>query len=636
MTTYATGNPLGSKGPRDLYDNAENLDMAANDRVNVSWNDRLGFQRKTLFGMEQQVNDFLIGTAFEPVPLIYVDGSELVVPSPSKLIQRDGNLYSVRLPANFPVTLSGNWASDEPLLTVRSDQALRQQLAQPLGSEMIGRGALTLGEELSKGFPLPVEPPTDLFIIYGQSNSVGWAQNTPGYPAVITNWAKAFDPTNGTLTPVPKGLISSAGQVSTGHGWAEFVNEYVRLTSRKCVIMSCGLGGQSLAALSKPGTIYTQMANAVAACKSAISAAGFTLGKVYAIYNQGEEDAKIGTTKWNYKLPLVTLINNMKADFLLDAFFFQLMGSPRSGFGNEAQLANIHASQREICIEQANTYMASEAAAAFTTGSGMMQSADGVHYTQEGYNYLGRETAKRIANVVLGVNGRQEDSIEAFGAVRAGMRRRWNSVYARIRKDSGGFVLLDEALSSNGYALGFVDTITTGTGAGAAVTLGVTLNNFVVAGESSSVSNLQSDRNGLRPVFRKVTIDAPTAKIGLAVTFNARLSFLVSATGVIRSLRNIASTNNFINANVTASVAGLVVTLSFLGGLEQFPSVSNYGSGSVNVTADDIGPPTTIQLTFSSASALAIVTADVIGIKPESIINGCEFGIGLLAANVGD
>ncbi|MBH3600787.1 exo-alpha-sialidase [Pseudomonas aeruginosa] len=144
MTTYATGNPIGSKDPRDLYDNAENLDTAANDRVNVSWNDRLGFQRKTLFGMEQQVNDFLIGTAFEPVPLIYVDGSELVVPSPSKLIQRDGNLYSVRLPASFPVTLSGNWASDEPLLTVRSDQALRQQLAQPLGSEMIGRGAGTV------------------------------------------------------------------------------------------------------------------------------------------------------------------------------------------------------------------------------------------------------------------------------------------------------------------------------------------------------------------------------------------------------------------------------------------------------------------------------------------------------------
>ncbi|MGU1527680.1 sialidase family protein [Pseudomonas aeruginosa] len=140
--------PLGSKDPRVLYTNAVNMDIAMNSLDQVSWLDRgplrAPLARKTWYGIEQQVNDFLIGTAFEPVPLIYVDGSELVVPSPSKLIQRDGNLYSVRLPASFPVTLSGNWASDEPLLTVRSDQALRQQLAQPLGSEMIGRGAGTV------------------------------------------------------------------------------------------------------------------------------------------------------------------------------------------------------------------------------------------------------------------------------------------------------------------------------------------------------------------------------------------------------------------------------------------------------------------------------------------------------------
>ncbi|HBO4548649.1 TPA: exo-alpha-sialidase [Pseudomonas aeruginosa] len=145
--------PLGSKDPRVLYTNAENMDIAMNSLDQVSWLDRgplrAPLARKTWYGIEQQVNDFLIGTAFEPVPLIYVDGSELVVPSPSKLIQRGGNLYSVRLPANFPVTLSGNWASDEPLLTVRSDQALRQQLAQPLGSEMIGRGAGTVETALA-------------------------------------------------------------------------------------------------------------------------------------------------------------------------------------------------------------------------------------------------------------------------------------------------------------------------------------------------------------------------------------------------------------------------------------------------------------------------------------------------------
>ncbi|MGU1731931.1 right-handed parallel beta-helix repeat-containing protein, partial [Pseudomonas aeruginosa] len=39
------------------------------------------------------------------------------------------NLYSVKLPASFPVELSGTWSADEPLLVFRNDQSLRQELA---------------------------------------------------------------------------------------------------------------------------------------------------------------------------------------------------------------------------------------------------------------------------------------------------------------------------------------------------------------------------------------------------------------------------------------------------------------------------------------------------------------------------
>jgi len=138
MTTYATGNPLGSKDPRDLYDNAENFDAAMNDRANVSWNDRFGVSRKTWFGVEQQVNDFLANSGFELPTLVYVDGSPLTVDRQTQLIERDGNLYSIKLPASFPLTLSGNWTADEPLLVVRSDQSLRQQLAGADGADMVG------------------------------------------------------------------------------------------------------------------------------------------------------------------------------------------------------------------------------------------------------------------------------------------------------------------------------------------------------------------------------------------------------------------------------------------------------------------------------------------------------------------
>ncbi|MBA5053177.1 hypothetical protein H2N66_04880 [Pseudomonas aeruginosa] len=147
MTTYATGNPLGSKDPRDLYDNAENFDAAMNDRDNTTWNDRFGVVRPTLKGYEEQFNYFLAGSGFETPPLVYVDGSSLTVDRATQLIDRGGNLYSVKLPASFPVVLSGNWAADEGLLVVRGDQSLRQEITSTSpseGSSIIGNATVSV------------------------------------------------------------------------------------------------------------------------------------------------------------------------------------------------------------------------------------------------------------------------------------------------------------------------------------------------------------------------------------------------------------------------------------------------------------------------------------------------------------
>ena len=138
MTTYATGNPLGSKDPRDLYDNAENFDAAMNDRVNTAWNDRFGVSRPTMKGYEEQFNDWLDAQGFEPGFLVYVDGSPLTVDRPTQLIQRGDNIYSVKRPASFPVNLTGNWATDQNLLVAQIDQTLRQELSEPDGMQMIG------------------------------------------------------------------------------------------------------------------------------------------------------------------------------------------------------------------------------------------------------------------------------------------------------------------------------------------------------------------------------------------------------------------------------------------------------------------------------------------------------------------
>lgn len=50
MTTYNTGNGLGSTDPRDLYDNAQNFDRAMNDSGS-NWDDRLGVKKPTWSGL---------------------------------------------------------------------------------------------------------------------------------------------------------------------------------------------------------------------------------------------------------------------------------------------------------------------------------------------------------------------------------------------------------------------------------------------------------------------------------------------------------------------------------------------------------------------------------------------------------
>lgn len=216
MTTYATGNPLGSKDPRDLYDNAENFDTAMNDRENLAWSDRFGVSRKTWFGLEQQVADFLAAQGYEPVPLEYVDGTPLTVDRPTQLIERDGNLYSVKLPASFPVELTGNWATDQNLLVAQVDRSLRQQLRDAGGSGMVGFNASesypsdTVGYEVKTLGALKVVVVTN----YGATGN-GTTDDTAAIQAAIA----AAGPYSDVVFPSGTYLITSTLTSLTGQRW---------------------------------------------------------------------------------------------------------------------------------------------------------------------------------------------------------------------------------------------------------------------------------------------------------------------------------------------------------------------------------------------------------------------------------
>lgn len=127
--TYDTSNePLGSKAPKVLYNNASNFDEAMNS-TSPSWDDRFGKRRQTWAGAEYEWQQFLINSGYEPVHLVYVDGSPLIVSRPTQLIDRAGISYRVKTPASFPVTLTGTWATDQNAVVEVGDSPLRQDLA---------------------------------------------------------------------------------------------------------------------------------------------------------------------------------------------------------------------------------------------------------------------------------------------------------------------------------------------------------------------------------------------------------------------------------------------------------------------------------------------------------------------------
>jgi len=169
MTTYNTGNPLGSTDPRDLYDNAENLDEFVNSPSKDSHPDRRGVSRKTWHGMESefqadqtrredefdvaqsyrasqyiaaedarnfQTNEFIANHGnYVPVG-DYAAGIEI---SQYNEVVRDatGEFWRLSGSRELPYTTTGSGLPEGGAFVPVGDAALRQQLAQDNGYRLV-------------------------------------------------------------------------------------------------------------------------------------------------------------------------------------------------------------------------------------------------------------------------------------------------------------------------------------------------------------------------------------------------------------------------------------------------------------------------------------------------------------------
>ncbi|MDU2018741.1 MAG: tail fiber domain-containing protein [Leclercia adecarboxylata] len=151
MTKYATNHPIGSMDPKDLFDNAQNLDYALNDITKAIWTDRFGRSRKSYWGMEQafsaqllnqqdRFNTFIQSSGYKVIGE-YTDGP-LTVTDYNQLIRYQSELYKLTAATPLDFTTTGNdatsWANDSAHFVSVGDAALRQELAAPGGAGLVG------------------------------------------------------------------------------------------------------------------------------------------------------------------------------------------------------------------------------------------------------------------------------------------------------------------------------------------------------------------------------------------------------------------------------------------------------------------------------------------------------------------
>jgi len=168
--TYNTRNALGSTDPRDLLDNASNLDDGMNSAL-PTFTDRLGVSRDTWAGMqntfdtsqtgrenaftlsqadkESRFQAFLVSSGYVSkgnyaASVVLSERNEYVAVNAATTGTSPG-LYRPNASAALPLTLTGTWATDSANLVLLGDDVLRQDLANPAkGAAMVARGVVVV------------------------------------------------------------------------------------------------------------------------------------------------------------------------------------------------------------------------------------------------------------------------------------------------------------------------------------------------------------------------------------------------------------------------------------------------------------------------------------------------------------
>lgn len=181
MTTFNTGNPLGSTDVYDRYDNSENLDYFSNGPLDA-YADRFGVMRQSLQGIRNASQYQVIGP--------YASG--LVFTSRNQVFSYLGEFYAPGPAITLPYTTTGIGAAEIANFRSVGDATLRADLADSAdpakGASLVGHSGRTLSAKL-----LDMVNVKD-FGAVPDGSAVGGTDNTAAFNAALATGRKVFVP----------------------------------------------------------------------------------------------------------------------------------------------------------------------------------------------------------------------------------------------------------------------------------------------------------------------------------------------------------------------------------------------------------------------------------------------------------
>lgn len=239
----------------------------------------------------------------------------------------------------------------------------------------------------------------DVFLVMGQSNAQGSAETNNDADEVIIATGKAYEFTHATAgaNPALVHLADPVGNAMNGSMWPSFAKKWHDLTGRYAVMVPRAIGGTSVTKrLPADASGYLTAAEAsLGYCMTYMQAQGDKpMGKVYAIWWQGEADQAGSMTTATYQGHLETIAAHLDANTVAEQML--VVRSHYRVTGSLVMNQNIMIAQDNVTSTgpQAGFSTLVTKETTFTRDTGGLWD-NSVHCFQWEYNRLGVDVANR-------------------------------------------------------------------------------------------------------------------------------------------------------------------------------------------------------------------------------------------------